>query len=239
MKNQLLLNRRQMLETTALAGAALLAPPALIAADAPAPFSLPPLPYALDALEPFIDAQTMGIHHSKHHAAYITNLNKALADKPDLAKQSIEALLKSLSTLPESVRGVVRNHGGGHANHALFWQTLKKNNGAKPGAELGAAIDKRFGSFAKFQEKFSEAATKQFGSGWAWLSLDASKQLVVESTPNQDSPLSIGHTPLLGLDVWEHAYYLKYQNRRPEYIAAFYNVINWDRVSESYLAAAR
>ena len=234
-------NRRDALKTAGLCAAALALTPALqtSAADAPAPFSLPALGYAPDSLEPFIDAQTMQIHHGKHHAAYVTNLNKAVADKPDLAKQSIESLLRDLKSLPESIRNAVRNHGGGHANHSLFWTSLKRNNGARPTAELGAAIDKAFGSFSKFQEKFAEAATKQFGSGWAWLSLDASKQLIVEATANQDSPISVGHTPLLGIDVWEHAYYLKYQNRRPDYIAAFQQVIDWDAVAQRHAAALR
>ncbi len=204
------------------------------AADASGAFAVPPLGYAFDALEPHLDAQTMQIHHDKHHAAYVTNLNKAVADTPALAGKSVEALLKDMKAVPEAVRTAVRNHGGGHANHTLFWQQLKKNNGRGPSGELAGAIDKKFGSFAKFQEKFTEAATKQFGSGWAWLALDAKKELAVESTPNQDTPLSAGRTPLLGLDVWEHAYYLKYQNRRPEYIAAFYNVINWDVITERF-----
>ena len=231
------LNRRQALQTTALLGAAITVGTSFsteraAAAEAAAPFTLPPLPYAFDALEPLLDAQTMQIHHDKHHAAYVTNLNKAVASQPALAGKSIEALLKDLSAIPEAIRAAVRNHGGGHANHALFWQLLKKNGGGKPTGELGKAIDVKFGSFAAFQEKFTEAAMKQFGSGWAWLSLDAGKQLLVEGTPNQDTPLSAGRTPLLGIDVWEHAFYLKYQNRRADYVAAFYNVINWEVVSE-------
>ena len=234
-----MLNRRQAIRKTALLGTVLTAGLPLLevslpAADAAGPFALPPLGYAFDALEPHMDAQTMQIHHDKHHAAYVTNLNKALADKPDLAAKPVESLLRDLNALPESTRIAVRNHGGGHANHSLFWRLLKKNGGGKPTGELAAAIDKKFGSFTTFQSKFTEAATKQFGSGWAWLSLDASKQLVVESTPNQDSPITAGRTPLLGIDVWEHAYYLKYQNRRPDYIAAFYNVIDWDAVAERF-----
>jgi superoxide dismutase, Fe-Mn family len=234
-----MINRRQALKKTALMSVAVAFAPSLIhphshAAEAAGPFTLPPLGYAFDALEPHIDAQTMQIHHDKHHQAYITNLNKTVADTPALAGKSVEELLQKLSAVPETARGAVRNHGGGHANHALFWQLLKKNGGGKPSGQLASAIDRKFGSFSQFQTKFTEAATKQFGSGWAWLSLDAAKELIVESTPNQDSPLSAGRTPLLGIDVWEHAYYLKYQNRRPEYIAAFYNVINWDVVSERY-----
>ncbi len=234
-----MLNRRQAIKQTALAttvitvGAAL---PSLTAQPAPVtgPFVLPKLPYAYDALEPHIDTQTMQIHHDKHHAAYVANLNKALANQPDLAAKPVDELLRDLSALPESVRTAVRNQGGGHENHSLFWQMMKPGGGGKPMGELAAAIDKSFGSFSKFQEKFTDAAVKQFGSGWAWLNLDAGKNLVVASAPNQDSPISSGQVPLLGIDVWEHAYYLKYQNRRPEYVAAFYNVINWDFVSERY-----
>ena len=236
---KIMFTRRQALQKTALAGAVVTVGGAFaaretLAADAPGPFALPPLSYAVDALEPHIDAQTMQIHHDKHHAAYVTNLNKAVADKPALAGQPVEALLKDLSAVPEAIRTAVRNHGGGHANHALFWQLLKKNDGAGPKGELAKAIDAKFGSFAAFQEKLTEAAMKQFGSGWAWLSLDAYKQLAVEATANQDSPISAGRTPLLGLDVWEHAYYLKSQNRRVDYVGAFFKVINWDFVSERY-----
>lgn len=237
------MNRREAMQKTALLGAAVTAGASLFtipthAAEAAASFALPPLGYAFDALEPHIDAQTMQIHHDKHHQAYITNLNKAVSDTPSLAGKSVEELLKNLSSVPEAVRGAVRNHGGGHANHALFWQLLKKNGGGQPSGELATAIDKKFGSFAQFQTKFTEAATKQFGSGWAWLSVGAGKELIVESTPNQDSPISAGRTPLLGIDVWEHAYYLKYQNRRADYITAFYNVINWDVVTERFLKSA-
>ena len=237
-----MINRRQAIQKTALLGAAVTVGTSLLvpqaqAADAAAtgPFTLPPLGYAFDALEPHIDPQTMQIHHDRHHATYVTNLNKAVANAPDLAAQSVESLLKDLSAIPEAIRPAVRNHGGGHANHSLFWQLLKKNGGGKPSGELAKAIDKKFGGFTGFQEKFTEAATKQFGSGWAWLSLGAEKELVVEATANQDSPISAGHTPLLGIDVWEHAYYLKYQNRRADYITAFYNVIHWDAVTERFL----
>jgi Fe-Mn family superoxide dismutase len=176
----------------------------------------------------------MQIHHDKHHAAYIANLNKAVEDQPGLAGKSAEDLIRDLNAVPESIRTVVRNNAGGHANHSLFWQMMKPGGGGELRGELAAAIDKSFGSFSEFQKKFTEAATKQFGSGWAWLSLDKDKKLVVASTPNQDNPISSGQTPLLGIDVWEHAYYLKYQNRRADYIAAFYKVINWDFVSERF-----
>ena len=201
------------------------------------PFVLPPLPYAFDALEPYIDAKTMEIHHDKHHQAYVTNLNKAIAAHPELGKQPVETLVANLSTIPEDIRTAVRNNGGGHTNHSLFWKTLGKNDGAPPGAELGKAIDRTFGSYSAFREQFTKAALGVFGSGWAWLSLDANKQLLIESTPNQDSPLTAGHQPVFGIDVWEHAYYLKYQNKRADYIAAFYNVINWDAVNQRFRAA--
>ncbi len=238
-----MINRRQALQQTALAGAIVtvgghLTTESAPAADATPAFVLPPLPYAFDALEPHLDAQTMQIHHDKHHAAYVGNLNKAVADKPALAKQPVEDLLRDLAALPETIRTAVRNNGGGHANHALFWQLLKKNGGGQPKGELAAAIDRKFGNFAAFQEKLTDAAMKQFGSGWAWLSIDATKNLVIEATPNQDTPISAGRTPLLGVDVWEHAYYLKYQNRRADYLAAFFKVINWDFVAERYAKLA-
>lgn len=201
------------------------------------PFTLPPLPYAFDALEPFIDARTMEIHHDKHHQAYVTNLNKAVAAHPELGQQPVEQLVKDLSMLPEDIRTAVRNNGGGHANHSLFWTTLGKNNGAAPKGDLGKAIEQRFGSYAAFRDQFTKAALGVFGSGWAWLSLDVNRQLRIEPTSNQDSVLNAGHHPLFGIDVWEHAYYLKYQNKRADYIAAFYNVISWDSVNERYRAA--
>src|SRR6476661_680088 len=231
-----MMTRRQAIRTavvsvTAMAATSklsrLAAQPALPLPTPPAPagpFKLPPLPYAFDALEPHIDAKTMEIHHDKHHMAYVGNLNRAVADYPDLQKKSVEDLIRNLSTMPEKARTAIRNHGGGHANHALFWQALKKNNGAKPMGELAKGIDKKFSSFMGFQEQFTKAAAGLFGSGWAWLSIDPNKELRVETTSNQDSPLSAGRTPLLGIDVWEHAYYLKYQNRRADYIAEFYNV---------------
>ncbi|MCA9042398.1 MAG: superoxide dismutase [Planctomycetaceae bacterium] len=199
-------------------------------------FSLPDLPYAYDALEPHIDARTMEIHHSKHHQAYINNVNAALEGHADLAAKSVDELVSDLGTVPEAIRGAVRNNGGGHSNHSLFWTILGPNGGGEPGGELGDAITSTFGSFDAFKEQFNKAAATRFGSGWAWLSVDGGK-LVVESTPNQDTPLSEGRTPILGLDVWEHAYYLNYQNRRPDYISAFWNVVNWDAVAERYAAA--
>jgi Fe-Mn family superoxide dismutase len=198
-------------------------------------YTLPSLPYAYDALEPHIDARTMEIHHTKHHQAYITNVNDAIKGTP-LESKSVEELVSNLSAVPENIRMVVRNHGGGHANHSLFWTVMGKGKGGVPGGALAAAITADLGGFDKFKEQFSAAATKRFGSGWAWLSVSGGK-LFVESTANQDSPLSEGHTPILGIDVWEHAYYLNYQNRRPDYIAAFYNVIDWDAVAERFAAA--
>lgn len=199
--------------------------------------TLPALPYPHDALEPHIDAQTMEIHHGKHHAAYVNNLNAALEKAPELKDKSVEELIADLDSVPEAIRTAVRNNGGGHANHSLFWQILSPNGGGTPTGEIAEAINKAFGSFDKFKEEFSAAAAGRFGSGWAWLVLKKDGELAIYSTPNQDSPIMQGDTPLLGLDVWEHAYYLKYQNRRPEYIAAFWNVVNWDKVNELYKAA--
>lgn len=200
-------------------------------------FELPPLPYAEDALEPYIDSRTMGIHHDKHHAAYTNNLNAALEGHADLANLSIEELLASLDSVPEGIRTAVRNNGGGFANHVLFWNVMGPDSGGEPDGELGEAIAAEFGSFANFKEAFAKAAATRFGSGWAWLYVDQSGKLVVGSTPNQDTPLMDGNTPILGLDVWEHAYYLHYQNRRPDYIAAWWNVVNWDAVAANYAAA--
>ena len=234
-----MMTRRHALKATVLATAACAAGSSILSARGQAttpptgPFTLPPLPYPFDALEPHIDARTMEIHHDKHHAAYVTNLNKALVDFPDLGKKNVEELLKDLNAVPEKIRLAVRNQGGGHFNHTLFWQMMKHDGGGGPKGELAGAIDKSFGSFSSFKEKLTEAATKVFGSGWAWLSLQGG-ELKIESAPNQDNPISQGKSPLLGIDVWEHAYYLKYQNRRPEYIAAWFNVINWDFVSERY-----
>ncbi|MGX9935198.1 superoxide dismutase [Advenella kashmirensis] len=198
-------------------------------------YTLPALPYAYDALEPNIDAQTMEIHYTKHHQTYINNLNAAL-EGANLPKPAVEQLIADIDKLPESVRAAVRNNGGGHANHSLFWQVMSAQGG-QPGGSLAAAIDADLGGLEKFKEAFTKAALSRFGSGWAWLSVTPDKKLVVESTANQDSPLMTGNTPILGLDVWEHAYYLKYQNRRPEYIAAFYNVVNWPEVARRYEAA--
>jgi len=245
-----MMTRRQAIKTTALASAALATLPGAIAqtnSTAPAaapsgPFTLPPLPYAYDALEPFIDAETMHIHHDKHHAAYVANLNKAwnnIQTKFPFALGNLfdptagSYLEKNLNAIPEEFRTAVRNNGGGHYNHSLFWQMMKKNGGGEPTGELAKTIAASFGSFSTFKENFSKAALGQFGSGWSWLVLDG-KQLKIEPTANQDTPLSSGKTPLLGLDVWEHAYYLKYQNKRVDYIAAWWNVVNWDFVSECY-----
>lgn len=201
-------------------------------------YTLPSLPYAYDALEPNIDAQTMEIHYSKHHQTYINNLNAAL-EAEKLPMPPVEALIANIDALPESVRGAVRNNGGGHANHSLFWQVMSPEGGGAPDGKLAAAIEADLGGLEKFQEAFTKAAISRFGSGWAWLSVTPQNTLVVESTANQDSPLMTGNTPVLGLDVWEHAYYLKYQNRRPEYIAAFYKVVNWAEVARRYEEALR
>jgi Fe-Mn family superoxide dismutase len=198
-------------------------------------YELPELPYAKDALEPNIDAKTMEIHHGKHHAGYVAKVNAAI-EGTDLGSKSIEELVSNLDAVPEDKRGAVRNNGGGHANHSLFWSVMSASGGGAPSGDLAAAIDAEFGSFDAFKEKFSAAAATRFGSGWAWLSVDGGK-LVVESTPNQDSPLMEGRTPILGLDVWEHAYYLNYQNRRPDYVTAFFNVIDWNAVGERFAAA--
>lgn len=199
-------------------------------------YSLPDLPYAYDALEPHIDARTMEIHHTKHHQAYISKANAALEGHSDLAAKSIEDLMSDLSAVPEDIRTAIRNNGGGHANHSLFWTVMSPSGGGTPSGDLGDDINSTFGSFDAFKDQFANAAATRFGSGWAWLSVDGGK-LVVESTPNQDTPLSEGRTPILGLDVWEHAYYLNYQNKRPDYISAFFNVINWDEVAKRYAAA--
>ncbi|WP_409297666.1 superoxide dismutase [Peribacillus sp. SCS-26] len=198
-------------------------------------FELPQLPYSYDALEPSIDKETMNIHHTKHHNTYVTNLNNAL-EGSELASKSVEEVISNLDAVPENVRTAVRNNGGGHANHSLFWQILSPNGGGEPTGELAEAINSKFGSFENFKEEFAKAATTRFGSGWAWLAVN-NGELEVTSTPNQDNPLMEGKTPILGLDVWEHAYYLKYQNRRPEYINTFWNVVNWDEVSSRYSQA--
>ncbi len=202
------------------------------------PFTLPQLDYPYTALEPFIDARTMEIHHTKHHQAYINNLNNALAKEPEFENWSLVDLLTKLNELPPSIRGAVQNNGGGHFNHSLFWTLLKVNGGALPAGALSEAINKAFGSFEDFKNAFSAAAATRFGSGWAWLIVNSKKELEVVSTPNQDTPLHLGQ-PILALDVWEHAYYLHYQNRRPDYVNAFFNVINWDRVSRLFADAVR
>ena len=198
--------------------------------------SLPDLPYAYDALEPHFDARTMEIHHSKHHQAYINKANAAL-EGTEYADKCINEVLKGLSSLPAELQGPVRNNGGGHSNHSLFWTVLSPEGGGEPSGELADAINAACGSFDGFKEAFANAAATRFGSGWAWLSVNADGTVVVESTANQDTPLSDGRTPILGLDVWEHAYYLHYQNRRPDYIAAFWNVVNWDEVAKRFAAA--
>ena len=199
-------------------------------------YELPKLPYAYDALEPHIDARTMEIHHTKHHQAYVTNLNGAIDKHPELGSKSVEELLRGLDSVPEDVRTVVRNHGGGHANHSLFWEVMGPQGGGEPSGELAEAIQRDLGSFEAFKEKLTTAATNQFGSGWGWLVASDGK-LDVISRPNQDSPLMEGKTPLLGVDVWEHAYYLKYQNRRPDYLSAWWNTINWAAVAKRFAAA--
>jgi len=235
-----MITRRQAIWNTALLATAAACRPfhALAADAAPAgPFKLPPLPYAFDALEPYIDAKTMEIHHDRHHATYVANLNKAVVGHDALAKKPVEQIVRHLDEVPESIRTVVRNSAGGHFNHTLFWQMMKQNGGGQPKGSLSTALNRNFGSFDKFKEEFTAAATKVFGSGWAWLILDG-KELKIASTPNQDAPVLNDQLPLLGIDVWEHAYYLKYQNKRADYIAAFYNVINWDFVAERYQRAA-
>ncbi len=195
---------------------------------------LPKLPYDPAALEPHIDSQTMNIHHGKHHQAYVNNLNAALEGQDHLQKKTIEDLVTDINSVPEPIRNAVRNNGGGHLNHSMFWQIMGPNAGGEPGGELGAEIVKTFGSVAKFKEDFGKAGVGRFGSGWAWLIVDKGRKLAITSTPNQDNPLMEGNKPVMGLDVWEHAYYLKYQNRRPDYIAAWWNVVNWSEVARRY-----
>jgi len=232
------IDRRQLLHQATFGGAVLaLSPLAVFAADPPG-FTLPKLPYASDALEPHIDKMTMEIHHGKHHQAYVDNLNKALAAQPELLTKPIETILRNIEQVKPEIRQAVINNGGGHANHTLFWAIMGPKGGGEPTGPLAKAIASTFGSFAKFQEAMNQAAATRFGSGWAWLVLDKGK-LAVVSTANQDSPLMTGATPLLGLDVWEHAYYLKYQNKRPEYVKSWWNVINWPAVAARYDQAAR
>jgi superoxide dismutase, Fe-Mn family len=250
------MNRRKFLVHSGIAGAGLLGASSSASAalrsgtalefesnlkleEKPVAFTVPPLPYSFDALEPYIDAKTMEIHHDKHHGAYVTNLNKALEGHADLQAKSLEDLLKSLDSIPESIRTAVRNNGGGHWNHSLFWTQMKKGGGGEPQGELGSAIKSSFGSFAGFQEKFAAAGLGRFGSGWAWLIVKDGK-LAIDSTPNQDTPFSlIGAKAVLGLDVWEHAYYLKYQNVRGDYIKAWWNVVNWDSAAQQFAAAKK
>ena len=201
---------------------------------APTPYTVPPLPYEYDALEPYIDAQTMHLHHDKHHAAYVRNLNAAVADHPELYKLPVVELVEYLDRVPEAIRATVRNNGGGHANHSFFWPMMQKDSPGQPKGDLAKAIDTRFGSVSAFQEQFTKTALSVFGSGWAWLSLNEKKELSIETTPNQDSPWMSGRAPIVGIDVWEHAYYLKYQRVRADYIAAFYKVISWDFANEKF-----
>jgi Fe-Mn family superoxide dismutase len=230
---------KKVFTTLTLLAAAAVTSPAQSADTPTGPFKLPELPYAYDALEPHIDAETMEIHHNKHHAAYVNNANKALAGHPDLAKMSVWDLIAHLDEVPDEIRTALRNNAGGHANHSLFWLMMKPQGGGLPSGELAKAIDDTFGSFDEFRKKFTEAAMKVFGSGWAWLSLTPDGEMVIETTPNQDSPIMSGGQPLLGLDVWEHAYYLKNQNRRTDYIDAWWNVVNWDYISKRYAEAKK
>lgn len=200
-------------------------------------YTLAALPYEYKALEPYIDTQTMEIHHTKHHQAYIDKLNAALDKHPELFDLSLEILLSDLTKIPEDIRSAVRNHGGGHFNHSFFWKTLKVNVDGKPGRELAKAIDQDFGDFETFKKNFTDIASTQFGSGWTWLSLNSDNKLIIEATPLQDNPIMKGLKPILGLDVWEHAYYLKYQNRRADYVAAFWNIINWETVEKNFESA--
>ena len=201
-------------------------------------FTVPALPYSFDALEPYIDAKTMEIHHDKHHGAYVNNLNKALEGQPTLQQLSAEEVISHLDRVPENIRTAVRNNGGGHVNHSMFWTIMKKGGGGEPKGAIGDAIKGAFGTFADFKTKFAAAGAGRFGSGWAWL-LFRNGKLVIESTPNQDNPMMDGGKPVMGLDVWEHAYYLKYQNRRPDYIEAWWNVVNWDQITENFKKASK
>jgi Fe-Mn family superoxide dismutase len=204
-----------------------------------AKYEVPALSYAFNALEPYIDARTMEIHHDKHHAAYVTNLNAALDKHPELFEKPLEELVAKLENVPEDIREAVRNHGGGHLNHSFFWKAMAPAGGPSPSGIFLEALNAKFGSFAVFQKEFEGSAAKRFGSGWGWLSVDAAGALVVHSTPNQDSPLAEGKIPVLGVDVWEHAYYLNYQNRRPDYLAAFWNVVNWKQAEDNYAEAMK
>jgi superoxide dismutase, Fe-Mn family len=223
-----LISRREVSRTTTL-----------FEDDTMAEYTLPPLPYDYGALEPHIDAKTMEIHYTKHHQAYITNVNNALKDHPQLLEKPVDQLIADLSVVPEAVRPAVRNNGGGHANHSLFWQLMKPGGGGEPSGALAKAITDELGGFAAFKDAFGKAGLGRFGSGWAWLVVGKDGKLAVSSTPNQDSPIMDGLTPLLGIDVWEHAYYLKYQNRRADYIAAWWNTVNWDEVARRFSAAKK
>jgi Fe-Mn family superoxide dismutase len=203
------------------------------------PYTLPNLPYPTNALEPSIDAMTMEIHHGRHHKTYVDNLNKALESAPDLANKPIEEILKNLNAVPEAIRMAVRNNGGGHANHTLFWEIMGPSAGGAPTGDLAQAINSTFTSFDQFKAKIKEAALGRFGSGWAWLAMSNDGKLTIVSTPNQDTPIMDGHTPLLGVDVWEHAYYLKYQNKRADYVDAWWNVVRWDKVAERFAKAKK
>lgn len=229
-------SRRQALLwcSTVLVGWALFPPKVLGAVTPPGPYVLPPLPYADNALEPYIDGETMQFHHDKHHGAYVNNLNTALQKYPQWSGLGIEDLLTKLDQLPKEIRQTVRNNGGGHANHSLFWESMAPAAGGEPTGNLATAIQARFGSFGDFQAQFNSAGLKQFGSGWVWLGLGQAGRLEILTTPNQDSPLSQGITPLLGNDLWEHAYYLSYRNRRDQYLQAWWNVVNWDKIGERY-----
>ncbi len=234
----LLLSRRHFLQTAGAGAAALALAPLAEGADEQKGFTLPKLPYEYNALERSIDKETMQIHHDLHHKAYVDNLNKALAGHEDLLSTPIEDLLRKIDSIPENLRTAVRNQGGGHANHSMFWLIMGPDGGGKPSGELAEAIDKAFESFDKFRQQLSQKAIAQFGSGWGWLVLEGGT-LKILSTPNQDSPLMKGQTPILGIDVWEHAYYLRYHNRRPEYVAKWWDVVNWEKVAERYDAAKK
>lgn len=202
-------------------------------------FELSPLPYNYDALDPYIDPQTMQVHHDLHHQAYVNNLNAALEKYPELQSKSPEELIKDLSNLPQDITGAVRNNGGGHVNHTMFWQIMAPNAGGEPTGAIAQAISENFGDFESFKQKFNDAGTKQFGSGWVWLVRTSDGKIEITSSPNQDNPMSSGHFPIMGNDVWEHAYYLKYQNRRPEYLKQWWNVVNWDEVNNRLATASR
>lgn len=236
------LNRRHLLNllgttlgSSAIGSFTLPALAELISATSSKPYSLIPLPYAYDALEPYIDTETMRFHHDKHHAAYVNNLNEAVSKYPELQTKSVEDLIKNLDALSPNMRTIIRNNGGGDLNHTMFWKIMSPQGGGKPTGQIGQAITAKFGTFENFQTAFNQAATKVFGSGWVWLVLNKSGELEIITTPNQDSPLMVGLYPIMGNDVWEHAYYLKYRNQRPEYLKQWWNVVNWDEINNRYL----